>query len=367
MKIKLKKNQLILKQKFNNDITKFIAILNIVTNNLNTFYSINNDILKHYNKTNKNYEMLFNISQIKNNIKSLDIDNIIKEQNIFIKIKKGIEKLTNNIEINNNVNEINELKKNFEIKTKKLKNLNKKFNLIQQELKKANLTINEIQEKNKKLYENIKQKDNEINRYLKIEKELIKVKEELKNEKNNNNKILIDFENKNKEYYNNLKSKELKIENLIKENNMLKIAIKDYKCDNNYLMDKIKEFENIYKESQNELNIENEKFNGKLYKKNNNNSLNQENKELKNNEKKYLKKLNKKEELHKKSDNLIISNKIKNDKKECVTNINEIKEEIIEKESKDNNNQELIDNKEDNKFKMIKVNCSKCTFKIKSK
>ena len=73
---------------FNNDIKKFIDILNDVTKNLNILYSINNDILKNYNKATKNFEMLYNISEIKNNIKSSDIDDIIKEKNIFYKIEK---------------------------------------------------------------------------------------------------------------------------------------------------------------------------------------------------------------------------------------------------------------------------------------
>ena len=115
---------------FNNDIKKFIDILNDVTKNLNILYSINNDILKNYNKSTKNYEILYNISEIKNNIKSADIDDIIKEKNIFYKIEKILNisykmKLNNNLEFNSisvikQNDELKDLKKKFEIKNKRI-------------------------------------------------------------------------------------------------------------------------------------------------------------------------------------------------------------------------------------------------------
>ena len=83
----------------------------------------------------------------------------------------------------------------------------------------------------------------------------------------------------------------------------------------------------------------------------NNNNLIQEKKELKNKEK---------EEIYKKNENLINEIKNKKQNKDYDRNINEVnkylnkeKDEIIEKENKNNYNQELIGTQKDNNFKKI--------------
>ena len=76
--------------RFNDIIKEIIEILNNIMNNINIFYTINYDIIKNYKKQNKNYEILRNISEIKNNIKLNDIDEIINEKNIIDQIEKII-------------------------------------------------------------------------------------------------------------------------------------------------------------------------------------------------------------------------------------------------------------------------------------
>lgn len=311
--------------RFNNEIKNFIDILNNVTNNINIFYSINNDILTYYDKTHKNYEILLNISEIKNNIKSvdIDIDDIINENNNYHKInkilnlsykmEKGIDKYNNEFEINNAT--INELKNKLEIKEKELK-----------------------------------QKDKEIYKYLMIENELKKVKEELEKEKNNNKKIIIE----NNKFNNNLKLKELQIEKLMKKNNDLEISNKNYQM-------KMKELENKNKEMENEIIIQKSKLNEKTYEiKNNNNII------LETNEKNNLKKSKKSDKKEnkknfEKNNNEIKKSKQIKDKERNIDKVNknlnkEIKEDMIKQKSENNYNQELIDTKKDNKFKMERIN-----------
>jgi hypothetical protein len=75
----------------NNQIKRIIAILNIVSKNINEFYKIQYDIVNNYELQNKNYEILKNINIIKKNIKFNDIDEIIKEDKIENKIQKIIK------------------------------------------------------------------------------------------------------------------------------------------------------------------------------------------------------------------------------------------------------------------------------------
>ena len=76
--------------KFKKEIEEIIKKLNIVSKNINVFYKIHHDIINSFELQNKNYEILKNINMICNNIKNNDINGIINEGKINIKIQKII-------------------------------------------------------------------------------------------------------------------------------------------------------------------------------------------------------------------------------------------------------------------------------------
>jgi hypothetical protein len=53
--------------KFKNIIQNIIKIFNKIIENLETFHKINFDIINNYSSNNKNYQILKNIKEIKNN------------------------------------------------------------------------------------------------------------------------------------------------------------------------------------------------------------------------------------------------------------------------------------------------------------
>ena len=85
--------------KFNDDIKKIIELLSDVVKKMNIYYEINNNLVNNYEPQNKNFEILQNIKEIKNNILMKDIDEIINEKNIIYKFEK-IMQITNNIDSN---------------------------------------------------------------------------------------------------------------------------------------------------------------------------------------------------------------------------------------------------------------------------
>ena len=85
--------------KFNDDIKKIIELLNDIIKKMNIYFEINNNLVNNYEPQNKNFEILQNIKEIKNNILMKDIDEIINEKNIIYKFEK-IMQITNNIDSN---------------------------------------------------------------------------------------------------------------------------------------------------------------------------------------------------------------------------------------------------------------------------
>ena len=88
---------------FNSEIRVLINILNEVSNKINIYYKIYEDIINNYDNKNRNYEIIYNINQIQNN------NNIIDELNKIIESNNILEKYNNifNIYKKMNHDEIN--------------------------------------------------------------------------------------------------------------------------------------------------------------------------------------------------------------------------------------------------------------------
>ena len=71
-----------------NDIKEIKLKLDNVSNNFDKYYKINEDIFNSYNIKNKNYEILHNINEIKNDQSINDINGVINEKDINNKFKK---------------------------------------------------------------------------------------------------------------------------------------------------------------------------------------------------------------------------------------------------------------------------------------
>ena len=101
--------------KLNEDINKIIKILKEISENMETYYNINNNLLDTYELSKRNYHILENINFIKNNIIVNDIDEIINNNDItkkFISLINVYKKLINNTDENlSNNNQINYEKK----------------------------------------------------------------------------------------------------------------------------------------------------------------------------------------------------------------------------------------------------------------
>jgi len=90
-------------EKLNDKINKIIKVLNKIKENIGIYFKIYNDIINNYKMEDINYEILYNINEIKNNIKIKDIDEIINDNNINNEFK-NILKIYNKMiikEINN--------------------------------------------------------------------------------------------------------------------------------------------------------------------------------------------------------------------------------------------------------------------------
>ena len=112
---------------FNNSIKKIINELNELSDIMNIYYEINNNILKNYEKKNRNYQILQNVKQIDNNN---EIYKSLKDINKIINIK---DKFNNIIElyknINSNDNEIKYESINENKEEKEILINNKKINI----------------------------------------------------------------------------------------------------------------------------------------------------------------------------------------------------------------------------------------------
>ena len=66
-----------------NNINQIINILNTVIENLEIYFTINYDMIKNYKIENRNYNILYNINEIKNNCISKEIKKIINENSVI--------------------------------------------------------------------------------------------------------------------------------------------------------------------------------------------------------------------------------------------------------------------------------------------
>ena len=106
--------------KLNTNIKDIIRILNKVMENIETYYTINYDILNNYDKLNKNYYRLQNINDILKNVEFNDIDEIIKECDICNKFQKIFDlykkmNISDNTINNKNNEKTNEIKIKYKI------------------------------------------------------------------------------------------------------------------------------------------------------------------------------------------------------------------------------------------------------------
>ena len=102
--------------KLNAIIKNIIKKLNEVTENLEIYFKINFDMINNYEIEDKNYQILQNINEIKNNIKLNDLNEIINEDNISIQFQNILNiyyKMKDNSKFN--IEEIMN-NKNYEIK-----------------------------------------------------------------------------------------------------------------------------------------------------------------------------------------------------------------------------------------------------------
>jgi len=128
---------------FNNSINEIINMLKKVIFNIQVYYEINYNIINNFEIQNKNYELLRNISEIENNFKMNDINDIINEKNINEKFRK-INEIYNKIIIKKNLNEenINDIKDNNNEKVlfKNIDPFNLEENITIKDLKFYNIT-----------------------------------------------------------------------------------------------------------------------------------------------------------------------------------------------------------------------------------
>ena len=68
--------------KMNEKINNIINLLKKISDYMEIYYKINNDILNNYDLNNRNYQIFQNINQINENIKIEDLDNLLNDNNI---------------------------------------------------------------------------------------------------------------------------------------------------------------------------------------------------------------------------------------------------------------------------------------------
>lgn len=90
---------------FNAQISEMLKMLNQVKNNMNIYYTINDNLLKNYDNKNRNYKVLVNLNIINNDLLAKDLNDIISEKDLckkFSKINEIYEKLKKNEAVNQN-------------------------------------------------------------------------------------------------------------------------------------------------------------------------------------------------------------------------------------------------------------------------
>jgi prefoldin subunit 5 len=90
---------------FNDQISEMLKMLNQVKNNMNIYYTINDNLLKNYDNKNRNYKVLVNLNIINNDSLAKDLNDIISEKDLckkFSKINEIYEKLKKNEAVNQN-------------------------------------------------------------------------------------------------------------------------------------------------------------------------------------------------------------------------------------------------------------------------
>ena len=132
--------------KLKNNITEIKDILNKVSENMEIYCKIVYDIVNNYNKKQKNYEIMKNISLVKDIIKISELNDIIDNNNDYIKkfdILISMYNKMNNIEIianNKNKNDDNKEKREsemdkVEIKTENIKSIKTDYSNSKEEEK----------------------------------------------------------------------------------------------------------------------------------------------------------------------------------------------------------------------------------------
>ena len=181
MNNKMKKNDYINEEEQNK-----IKILNIIKDNIDNFYKIEEYIINNYNKNERNYEILYNINEIINCNILKDITNINNNGNY-------IEKYNNIFNIYKEINKKNEIKILINIGKE---DINKDIYFLSDEDIDENIKGNEIKNniENFEKYEHISLKDlNDINVELYINNKKYKYQKYFKPDKEGIYEILLIF------------------------------------------------------------------------------------------------------------------------------------------------------------------------------
>ena len=138
----LKSNIDIFKNSLNDFIEDIKRLLNEFIENLETLYNINYNIINNYNEKERNYQILQNLNNLNTNVISKDINQIINNKNIGMKLNKIVKIYSQmrNIEIEKSINNESNIIENNEdedeyssdinFDIKKIKNLEKENNEI---------------------------------------------------------------------------------------------------------------------------------------------------------------------------------------------------------------------------------------------
>ena len=156
---------------FNNNIKDIINKLNELIDIMNIYYEINNNIINNYEAKNRNYQILQNIKQVnKNN----EIFNKINNINKMINIK---DKLFTIIDLYNNINSDNKIKKETNEKIQNLSVSNNTNNIpLKSKLNEMTIIYNIDKKKNEiKLFNEKFVKNNKNNCYLLIDEQQIEL------------------------------------------------------------------------------------------------------------------------------------------------------------------------------------------------
>ena len=102
-------------EKLNNIIKEPIMKLNKVMECMENYYTINNDLIQNYEIKNRNYEILYNLNEINNNIHIKELDSIINSKDLNIIMNNILliyNKMTTKEQFSDEITIIYEIKKN---------------------------------------------------------------------------------------------------------------------------------------------------------------------------------------------------------------------------------------------------------------